>query len=259
MRYTTTMIALALLPASIVGCGMTVTNERPTFEELEPAEQSAVRRVVNELSRLNAQIKAHTGQRYNIDKIVDKERIHVSFEGLIFSANLGDDTIHVAVWENLTPDQRALVQSWFGVPPAQAKVSYGKFFYEFMAAVQGVKQLMYTLHTPYWIYHHRSLWSVERDSIRTALSFYVADGRRAEMWPFLSKVCGPVKSQYDPLYGGMYDKKYFNSHFREIYDPEEPSGYMYFICRWIDDGMGMAEGLSGELDWLIRLPGSSPL
>jgi hypothetical protein len=252
MRPYSALLPLLLLLPLTTGCGLTVTNERPTFEELDPVEQTAVRTVLRELRRFNAQVKRRTP--HDIDRVVDQESIHVSFEGLIFSGNLGDGTIHVAVWENLGPAHQQLVGQWFKASPARAGTIYRKFFYQFMAVVQGVKQFMYELHTAYWIFTHRSLWNIERDSIRTALSHYVAEGRQGEMWSFLAQACVPIKAQYGELYRAKFTKSYLKEHFTEIFNPDDPSGYMYFICRWIDHGKGTMEGLSGELDWLVNLP-----
>lgn len=243
---------VAVVLVAVCGCGLSVTNELPSYEELDPVEKSAVQTVLKELRRFNIQIKNRTP--HNISEVVDRERIHVSFEGLIFSGNLGDGTIHVAVWENLNDAQRALVATWFKTSEASAAVIYRKFFYQFMAVVQGAKQLMYKVHTPAWVYRHRTLWSIERDSIRTALAHYAAEGRKAELWSLLSKACNPVKSQYAPQFSDKFSKKYLQKNFKEIFSPEAPSGYMYFICRWIDHGKQMHEGLGGELDWLINLP-----
>jgi len=238
-----------LLPA----CGLTVTNERPSYDELDPEEQGAVNTILAELSRFNAQVSQRT--KYNIDEIVDREKIHVSFEGLIFSANLGDQVIHVSVWENIGPSKQALIQTWFKAQtPAQARAAYVKLFYQFLAVSQGVKQFMYKVLGPDWVYHHRSLFNVEKDSIRTALSHYAAEGRKQEMWGFLKGVCSPVLAQYGEQFSSKFNKTYLQQHLAEIFDPDNPTGYMYFICRWIDLGMLEAEGLNGELSWLIELP-----
>lgn len=251
-RRVPTLLLAAAGALILWGCGLNVTNERPTYEELDPLEQSAVQTVLKELRRLDTQFRNRTP--YDISEVIDRDRIHVSFEGIIFSGNLGDDTIHVAIWENLTPGQQALVAGWFEASPTQARAIYRKFFYQFMGVVQGVKQFMYKVHTPQWIFKHRTLWSIERDSIRTALSHYAAEGRKGEIWPFLTSACGPVKRQFGPTYSNKFSKPYLQQHFTEIFNPEHPTGYMYFICRWIDDGKLGYEGLNGELDWLINLP-----
>jgi hypothetical protein len=245
---------VVLLSMLISGCGLNVTNERPSYSELGSEEQAAVQTILKELRRFDAQLKVTTGNQHNIQEVLDLERIHVSFEGLIFSANLGDDLIHVAVWENLGAAKQALIQSWFKAStPQGARAVYVKLFYQFLAVVQGVKQFLYNLHTPAWVFQHRSLYSIERDSVRTALAHYVKEGRQQEMWPFLKNACTPVLSQYAAAFSSKFSKKYLQRNFGEIFDPDDPTGYMYFMCRWIEMGMQEAEGLGGEVKWLIEL------
>jgi hypothetical protein len=243
---------LVALVALVAGC-LTVTHERPAYQELDTTEKAAVDTIISELTALNKQVKLRT--KYNIDEIVDKERISVNFEGLIFTANIGDSTIHVATWENLSDRQRELVQKWFAAktPAATAQI-YKKFFYQFMAVVQGSKEFMYKVLTPSWVFAHRSLFSIEQDSVRTALSHYAAVGRKAEMWTFLKSACTPVKTQYGPIYGATFGKTYMKDHAIDLANPTDPSGYMYYFCRWIDAGFSEAEDLTRELNWLRDLP-----
>ena len=246
-----------VLLASLVagGCGLTVTNERPGYGELGAEEQAAVQTILKELTRFDAQLRVTTGNQHSIEEILDRERIHVSFEGLIFSANLGDDLIHVAVWENLGQEKQALIQRWFKASsPQAARAVYVKLFYQFLAVVQGVKQFIYRLHTPEWVFKHRTLYSLELDSVRTALAHYDREGRRPEMWPFLKNACTPVLAQYAADFSSKFSKKYLQRNFTEIFDPDDPTGYMYFMCRWIEMGMQEAGGLGGEVQWLIDLP-----
>jgi len=245
------LLTLALLaPAA---CGLTVTSDRPSYEELDQQEKSAVDTILGELTRFNKQVKQRT--QYNIDRIVDREQIHVSFEGLIFSANLGDDVVHVATWENLGQGKQALTQGWFKAKtPTQARSVYVKLFYQFLGVVQGVKQFMYQVLTPPWVFSHRSLYNQERDAIRTALAHYVVEGRQTEMWGFLKSACSPVIAQHSAEWDSKFSKKYLQEHFYEVFDPDDPTGYMFFVCRWIEMGMQDAEGLNAELNWLIDLP-----
>jgi hypothetical protein len=243
--------SLALV-ALLSGC-LTVTHERPAYQELDSTEKAAVDTIISELTAFDGQVKSRT--TYNIDEIVDRERISVNFEGMIFTANIGDSTIHVATWENLSDRQRALVQKWFGAAtPVAAAQTYRKFFYQFMAVVQGSKEFMYKVLTPGWVFSNRSLFNIERDSVRTALAHYAAVGRRAEMWSFLEAACAPVKAQYGPTYAATYSNKYLAAHALELADPTDPSGYMYYFCRWIESGFGEAEDLTRELNWLRDLP-----
>ncbi|MFH1132019.1 MAG: hypothetical protein V1754_11830 [Pseudomonadota bacterium] len=245
------------LPMSAVvllcSCGFTVTNERPTYDELDPEEKDAIATVLAELNAFNGQVKART--EFNIDSVVDRNRIHVSFEGLIFSANLGDNTIHVATWENLRPAQKLLVQQWFAASTAdETKEKYEKFFYQFMAVSQGAKQYAYEVLTPKWVLARRSIFNFERDSIRAALSHYVAEDRQNEMWGFLSTTCKPVLDQYGAQYSQNFNKKYLQAHLPELIHSDNPTGYMYFICGWIENGKADWVNLTAELEWIADLP-----
>jgi len=100
---------------------------------------------------------------------------------------------------------------------------------------------------------HRTLFTIERDSIRTALAHYDAEGRKQEMWPFLDGICQPVLEQYASSYADKFDKKYLTAHFTELANPTNPTGYMYFMCRWIQMGMDEAENLTSELTYLADL------
>lgn len=198
-----------LLPAlmAVAACGLTVTNDNTPYQALDAQERSAVDRILSELLAFNAQVKTRTTGKYTIDPLVDREHIDVAFEGMITVANIGDGQAHVSLWENLTDDERQVVQTWFkAATPQAAQVTYEKLFYEFLAVSQGVKQFMYNSLSAAWVFGRRSLFNVERDSIRTALAHYVAVGRKAEMWPFLSNACAPVLSQYAATYSSKFDK-----------------------------------------------------
>jgi hypothetical protein len=233
-------------------CGLTVTNERPAYADLDPEEKSAVDIILRELTAFDSQVKQRTA--YNIDEVVDREHISVAFEGVLFTGNIGDDVIHVSTWENLSPEQRVLVQGWFKTPEAQAEQAYKTLFYQFLAVTQGAKQFMYKVLTPAWVFGHRTLFSMERDSIRTALSHYVAVGRQAEMWGFLAATCAPVIAQFGSQYGPNFSKQYLADHFAELANPDNPTGYIYYICRWIEESKAETESLTIELNWLRDLP-----
>jgi hypothetical protein len=249
----TSRLAAALPIALVVASCLTVTHDRPAFEELDPKEQAIVDIVLTELKAFNAQVKTRT--KYNIDEVIDRQRIDVAFEGMIFTANIGDNVIHIATWENLTDAQRVIVQGWFkSATPAAAKLIYETFFYRFMAVVHGVKQYMYKVLTTAWLFDHRTLFNIEKDSVRTALSHYAAVGRKTEIWGLLATACAPIKAQHDATYSAKFTKQYLADHIVELADPANPTGYMYFYCRWIDLGKAEAEGLTIELNWLRDLP-----
>lgn len=230
------------------GCGLTVTQERPSYDELQPFEQNVVQIVLAELRGFNAQVEART--KYSIAGIIDKERINVSFEGNIFSGNLGDGVIHVAPWENLDAGQHALVAAWFGSSEAAAKTSYEKLFYRFLAVAQGAKQYQYEALGVAWIYDNRSIYNVERDSIRETLSYYRTIGKQADMWNFTTSVCKNILAKYKVT----FEKKYLQDNLQTLANPKAPSGYMYYICRFIAMGQQDAVDLTTELLWVPTIP-----
>ncbi len=113
---------------------------------------------------------------------------------------------------------------------------------------------MYKVLTPAWLFQHRTLFSMEKDSVRTSLAHYAAVGRSTEMWGFVTALCGPVKTQYAATYEPNFNKQYLAAHATELANPENPVGYMYFICRWIELGKSEAMDLTVELNWLRDLP-----
>lgn len=251
------VFGLVLTIASLAGCDWRVTRDQPTFEQLDTFEKSAVEIVLEELDAFNQQVKTHTD--YDIDAILDRERINVSFEGIIFAANLGDQIVHVAVWDNLSESQKELVQTWFQSPSREsAKESYERFFYRFMAVSQGVKQYMYEALTVGWVFGHRSIYNVERDSARIALSHYAEIDPSRAMWRFVESVCSPILLQYGATYGPTFSKKYLKDNFRELVgDGRTPTGYMYYLCRFIEMGRETAVDIGSELRWLLQLGPSS--
>ena len=251
----------SLLTLLVAGCGLTVTNERPTYDELSQPEQGAVDVILKELTAVDRNIKVLSRQpNVDIKEIVDRERIHVSFDGLIFVTNIGDNTVHVATWENLTETQQKLVQKWWNAPSlAITKAWYNTFFYRFMAAAQGIKQYMFKVLTPQWVFAHRTVFNIERDSIRVALAHYVAQGQQSQIWPFVTNLCKPVLQQYRKRYPGTFPdipaaKRYMNANITQMANPDDPTGYMYFICEWIELGKTDTGSMQVELDWLRDLP-----
>jgi hypothetical protein len=237
----------------VSACGLTVTKGIPAYDDLDQPEKSAVDLIFGELSLLNEQIKARTPT--NIENILDKNKIHVSFEGLIFSGNLGDGIIHVATWDNLDDGQREMVRGWFEEPTSDgAHERYAKFFYQFLGTTEGMKQATYNLLTKDWVFLNRSVFNIQRDSIRGTLSHFAAIGRRDEVWGFLAQSCEPIKRQLDAHFGPTFGKDYLRDHFQELINPANPSGYMYYLCKWIEHGIESNVDLTTELAWVQSLP-----
>jgi hypothetical protein len=245
--------ALVLAVGLLAGCDWRVTREKPTFDQLDSFEKSTVEIVLEELQAFNQQVESRTS--YSINAIIDRERINVSFEGIIFAANLGDEIVHVAVWDNLSESQKQLVQSWFAAPSREAaKQSYERFFYRFMAVSQGVKQYMYEVLTVEWVFGNRSIYNVERDSARIALAHYATIDPSRDMWDFMDSTCSALLQQYESTYGPTFGKKYLRDNFQQLVgDGRTPTGYMYYLCRFVEMGREAAVDLDSELQGLQQL------
>jgi hypothetical protein len=251
----------------ISGCGLTVTNEPPPFEELDQPEQSAVEIIYGELKALDTVVrqrsKALFGREVDLSPLVDRNKINVSFEGMLFNFNFGNGVLHVAAWENLSEQQRSIAGTWFGTTAPDTEASYKKFCYRFMALAHGMKQFMYNLTSVDNVYQHKYLFSMEFDSTRAAHAYLAETGRKAEMWPFVAQACAAViqDPRHKSAYGAFFTpaesgatpmrfpqaKVYMQDHWRELANPVDPSGYMYFLCQAITVGQAEARSLNAEL------------
>jgi len=250
---------LLLLPA----CGLTVTNERPDYSDLDQNEKRAVDIIYTELAAFDKNVRSQS--KYNIAPLVNKNNIDVSFEGIIFIYNLGDGAVHVSLWENLTDAQRTLVQSWFQrATPAEARQWYEWFFYRFLAVAEGAKQFAYNVHGASWVVSHRSVYSLQRDAMRTGLAHFKLAGRQSEAWNRTASTCAPVLKQYDSTWGYLFLPQYKSDHYKKakdylqdnfasLVDPQDPTGYMYWICQGIAYEKTRLDPLSVELEWLRTL------
>jgi hypothetical protein len=252
-------LSVVLLALVLGGC-FTLTNDRPDFNELDSAEQQAVDTVLGELRSLEAELKASRG--CSIAEVVDRQKVDVSFQELILAENLGDGTIHLSIWENLSEHQKQLVQTWFATgSEAAAETLYKKLFYEFLAVTQGTKEFIYDALEVSWLMQNRSWFNIEKDAVRIAVAHFDGVGRGAEMRGFLTQSCAPLvkayASEWDARYqnGRDYLKNPFN--LSELYNPAAPIGYLYFVCRWADRAMNgpeePADSLGGEVDWILSL------
>lgn len=230
-------------------CGLTVTNEFPTYEQLEPERQQVVEVILQELSLLNDRIKTHSS--LNIDVLLEEDNVDVSVEHLIVAVNLGAGVIHVSTWDRLAPGQQALIQQWFGQStPEAAEQVYIKLFYRFLAVSQGAKQVMYEALTADYVNKHKSPYTIERHAIRATLSHFKEAGRKGEMWGLLDQICQPMRVAYDPVWGDHFSQQHLKDNFHEFTDLEAPTGYMYYICRWYELGTQETAGFAADLSWL---------
>jgi hypothetical protein len=251
--------SLLLLTLTLAGC-FTVTSDRPDFTELDATEQQAVDIVLGELRSLESGLKASRG--CSIAEVIDRQKVDVSFQEAIVAENLGDQTIHLSIWENLSDHQQQLLETWFATgSQAATEALYKKLFYEFLAVTQGSKEFIYAALEVSWLMQNRSWFNIEKDAVRIAVAHFDGAGRGAEMRGFLTQSCAPLTktyaSEWEERYqnGRDYLKNPFNLH--ELYNPDAPLGYLYFLCRWADRAMNgpqePAETLGGEVDWILSL------
>jgi hypothetical protein len=70
---------LLLLLLAATGCGLMVTNERRTYDELDQTEQQANKIILDELKALDVKLRKHGEAPITV--LLDKERIDVSPRG----------------------------------------------------------------------------------------------------------------------------------------------------------------------------------
>ncbi len=265
--------ARAALGAALLllgGCGLRVTNEPVPYAQLDAPEKAAVDIIYDELAALDAQVRARSvamlGREVSLSPLVDKDRILVDFEGMLFSFNFGDGLLRMATWENISDAQRALVASWFGggARAGETRARYEAFIYRYMALAHGMKQYMYNLDSVDNVYEHKYILSMELDSSRAVHAYLSQAGRREQMWAEVARDCAPILARADlqAAYADLFSpaqseaeplrfpeaKRVLQDRWRELADPEDPSGYMYFFCQAAQ--LGQAEATSFDLELL---------
>ena len=262
-----TLTLTLTLALALSACGLTVTNDRPTYEELNRPEQQAVDIIFAELKALDLKVRDRTLAMYqtptDLSPVVDRRNIDVTFKGMMLAFNVGDGQVHVASWENLTEAQRGAVQQAFRTTPETAAAWYRKLFYRVLAVSQGVKQYMFNLDSAEWAYTRFSVFNMELHPLRTAMSYFAAAGRKADIWPFTASACGAVLSQNEGRWGHMFTKaqSYSSPRFPlakafmlenhgQFIGSGDPTVNLYFLCQWARISREEAEGLDAELGWL---------
>ena len=258
------LIALMLL---LPGCGLTLTSERPPYEDLTAGEQGAVNIILSELKALDKLVSARSRALFkktiDLSPVVDRDRIHVSFKGRFLALNVGDGVIHVATWENLTDEQRAGVAKNFKTTAAKAKLWYEKMFYRILAVSNGVKQWFFNINSPGKAFGSFSIFNMEVHPMRTAMGYFTAAGRKSEIWTFSSAACKNVLAQGEKRFGHMFTmaqsnckprfpkaKTYMNENTEAFYEASDPTESIYFICQWMAIGRDETESFDEELKWL---------
>lgn len=237
--------------AAMFSCDFRITQDKDNYDDLSPEEKTVVQLALEVITGFNNEVEKRTD--YSISHIIDKEKINVSFDGNIIVTNLGDGVIHIAPWENLSTKQHELAMGWFGASNlSAAEATYKKFFYEFLVVSQAAKEYMYTTLSVEWVYGNRSIFNVERDTIRETLSYYRAIGKESEYWTFATNACSKMLATYRGKI--TFNKTYLLENLQEIANPKDPTKYIYYICEWIDMGKTDAVDLTTELLWVIDIP-----
>jgi hypothetical protein len=258
---------IATLTLLVQGCGLTVTNERPSYEDLDKPERDAVDIIYAELKALDTQVRSRTKamfkKTYDLTPIVNKQNINVSFKGMMLAYNIGDGQVHVAAWENLTDKQRTAVQTAFKTTPANAAAWYRSMFYRVMAATQGIKQYCFNVNSVEKAYSSFSVFNMELHPIRTAMAYFRDVGRH-DIWSFTATACTNVLSQGQSAWGHMFTtaqsnlsprfplaKAFMREHHDQFIHGEDPTVNLYFICQWTRISREEADPtVNLELEWL---------
>ncbi|MBI5486152.1 MAG: hypothetical protein HY905_02345 [Deltaproteobacteria bacterium] len=247
------LLALALVTPA---CDLMITLEPATYEDLDDDQRSAADRIFARLQAYHARLRAISGGQYGLGPIAeDKDRIDVSVLGKWVMLNLGDDRIHITTWENLTAEQRERWASWFGEGLEAAAARYRTFFYDYVALHLAGIQTLFSVQGVNWVYVHRGTFSVDRDAQRMAVD-YLTETERS-LFDFARSTCSAIRARFDERWAAHYDKFYYGDHVRDLADPDDPTGHIWFLCAHLEAGEARRlEGpytFAGELDVLVRL------
>jgi len=238
----------------LAGCGFTVTRDVPSYEELSPDEQGLVERILANLSAFDAAVRARGGP--GIDALLDREAIQVHFRGIIIATNLGDRVARVSIWDHLDASQQELVASWWGLDRAAAAERYPGFFYDYLAAHIGALEWIYVVQGVERVFDERSRFNVERDAERLTVAYYAEQARA--MLDGVAALCAPVRAQYDERWAVHFDDIYFAENVADLVDPIDPTGYVYFFCRWFEDARTRQASLASEMELVKARFGGAP-
>jgi hypothetical protein len=106
---------------------------------------------------------------------------------------------------------------------------------------------------------------MELHPLRTAMGYFAAVGRKADIWPFTTSVCTNVLSQNHGRWGHMFTKAqsyskprfplakaFMREHHGEFIGGGDPTVNLYFLCQWARISREEAESFDAELGWLHR-------
>ena len=222
---------VALLAAA--GCDLTLTSDPLTYESLSATERAAADRIFAHLQAYDARLERSAAAGYVLGAIaVDRDRVDVAIRDLWVMANIGDDRVHVSVWENLTPGQRASFAAWGGGAEAAIAARYGRFFYEFAALHLAGVQTVFAIQGVDWAYRNRSAFNIDRDAQRLVVT-YLSEVDAA-LLAEARATCLAIRAILDARFASLFAPEPYKTHFRELTDPHDPSGQIYMICRHME-------------------------
>lgn len=225
--------AIVLL-AVLAGCDLAMTRDPEPYDALDDFERGASGAIHARWIQWDAYLSAVSGNVHRLGPIVDDpSRINVSMDGLWVVLNLGDGRIHVSVWENLTAAQQQRWASWFGEPLEAAAVRYRMFFYDWVALHLAGVQTVFAVQGVDWVYTHRHTFKIERDAERMAVNY--ATERDRAMFDYARACCNVIRARFDERWSTSFTMEYYGEHLRDLTDPDDPSGYLYFLCRHLED------------------------
>ncbi|MBN1774139.1 MAG: hypothetical protein JXB32_22965, partial [Deltaproteobacteria bacterium] len=84
-----------------------------------------------------------------------------------------------------------------------------------------------------WVYSNRHTFKIERDAERMAVN-YTTERNRAIL-DYARACCNVIRARFDERWNSSFTMEYYGDHLRELTDPDDPSGYLYFLCRHLED------------------------
>ena len=210
-------------------CELSLTVEPATYEDLDDSERSAADRVFARIRAFDERLRRVSAEEFGLGRIAaDRDRVDVSVSGIWVLVNLGDDRVHLTTWENLAPTQRERWGTWFAEGAEAASARYRRFFYEYAALHLVGIQSVYSVQDVGWVYRWRSMFMVERDAQRMVVT-YLAE-TEPDLADFARRTCSTIRAHHDDVLREHYDGPYYRDHVRELADPDDPSGYFWFLC-----------------------------
>jgi hypothetical protein len=241
----------------VCGCSFTVTKEPLTYDELSPDQQSAVDRINANLGRMHDALLAQGGP--GIDGILC--HAEVGFQDLLVAANLGDERARVSTWEDLSEAEKQLVAGWWELDAATTAERYPPMAYDYMALHLAALEYVYVVQGVQRVFNDRPRLNVERDAQRLVAAYCRAQS--PDLLGLMTGLCIPMRAQYDSVWAQHYGteeeyQRYFQENLRDLADPEHPTGYFYYFCRWMGDARDRGDSLSDEMQLIKDRFGYTP-